>query len=136
MPQLRKTVTDTEKLDALKNELVRQEIARRNPVDGDVIQVLVGDRVGIADDGRLIVLTETGAAEVGDETGYTKSFCTMLDELAKQRPALFKEKSGSETEKNPFAKGANFNITEQMVLLRTNPERAEYLQYLASAGKN
>ena len=129
-------MTADETLEKLKSQLVRQEIERRNPVDADVVHHIVASRVGIADDGRLIALTENGVAEVGDDPGYTMSLGTMLDDLAKQRPALFRESKAEEAVKNPFAKGPYFNITEQMVLLRSDPARAEHLQYLASVGKN
>jgi hypothetical protein len=130
-------VTDTEKLAALKAELVRQEIQRRNPVDSDVIHTLVADRVGIASDGRLIAIDPaTGTAVVGDDAGYTKSLATVLDELSQQRPALFRETIAEETVKNPFVRGPYWNITEQMVLMSRDPARAEHLQYLASTGKN
>ena len=130
-------MTADETLEKLKAQLVRQEIERRNPVDTDVVHHLVASRIGIADDGRLIAVDpSTGAAEVGNDAGYTKSLGTMLDELSQQRPALFRESKAEETVKNPFAKGPYFNITEQMVLLRSDPARAEHLQYLASVGKN
>jgi hypothetical protein len=129
-------MTADETLEKLKAQLVRQEIERRNPVDADVVNHLVASRVGIAEDGRLIALTENGVAEVGDDAGYTKSLGTMLDELSKQRPALFRETKTDDTVKNPFAKGPYWNLTEQMVLLRSDPTRAEFLQYLASTGKS
>ena len=129
-------MTADETLEKLKAQLVRQEIERRNPVDTDVVHHLVASRIGIADDGRLIAVDpSTGAAEVGDDAGYTKSLATVLDELSVQRPALFRESKAEEAVRNPFVRGPYWNVTEQWVLMTRDPQRAEHLQYLASTGK-
>lgn len=123
-------------LNALKRRLIRDEIARRNPLDVDAVEALIGQGFAIAQDGRIIAQNPEGGAQVGNGAGYTRDIGECLDDLVRQRPSLFRGNPSSgegdhTAEKNPFAKGLHFNITHQMQIMRTDPQRAEHLQYLA-----
>ena len=131
-----------DQLAALKRRLIRDEITRRNPLDVDAVEALIGSHYAIAPDGRIVAHNPDGGALVGNGPGFTKDVGEVLDDLTRQRPTLFRGgpaspgKGDIAAEYNPFAKGPGFSITQQMILLKNEPDRAEYLQHLASLGRH
>ncbi len=120
----------------MKSKLIRAEIAARRAVDVDAVEALVSQRISMSETGDMFAIDATGAALVGTDPGHTMGLGAYLDQVARDRPALFEKAangSGPAGKRgNPWVEGPGFSITEQMVLLNTAPERAARLQ--AEAG--
>ncbi|CAO4181339.1 hypothetical protein [Methylorubrum extorquens] len=116
--------------DALKKlaaKVVRRQIEDAKPVDVDAVAALV--TFDVTDSGDILITDERGARRIGRADGYNMSLAERLDEIAAERSALFgKSATKPETDpSNPFVTGPNFSMTKQMLMFRTDPERAEYL---------
>lgn len=110
-------------------EMVADRDVRHREVDGNII---------------LEVLDENGHPRIKDHLGTPFTLADYMTELREKRPALFQAdgKSGlgtSETNRapsgqaagpqgNPFKPGASFSITQQMILMRSDPAKAARLQ--------
>lgn len=120
---------DNPALKALAARLVREEVERRKPTDVDAVMQSIADRFTVTDAGDIVAVNETGARLVGKSTDYNMGISEYLDTLAKEQPEVF---GPAEKVSNPFRKGPNFNLSRQMVLMRTDPELAD--QLAAEAG--
>lgn len=111
-------------LKALAARLVREEVERRKPKDVDAVMNVVGDRFTVTDAGDIVAVSETGARLVGKSADYNMGIGEYLDTLAKEQPDIF---GPAEKASNPFKKGAEYNLSKQMVLMRSDPELADKL---------
>lgn len=121
---------DSPALKALAARLVREEVERRKPKDVDAVMNVVGDRFTVTDAGDIVAVSETGARLVGKSADYNMGIGEYLDILAKEQPDIF---GPAEKVSNPFRKGPDFNLSRQMVLMRTDPEMADKLAAEAGA---
>jgi hypothetical protein len=116
----------------MKSKLIRAEIAARRAVDVDAVEALVSQRISMSETGDMFATDATGAALVGTDPGHTMGLGEYLDQVARDRPALFEKAAngGSSASKrdNPWVEGPGFSVTKQMILLNTAPERAARLQ--------
>lgn len=122
----------TIQLPALKKlaaKIVRAEVERRSPVDIEFVAEYVARHVDMDGSGELIAVDEAGVPRFGPAPDYatTMSVGELLDEIEAERPALFGKSAITDAQDNPFVKGPGFSMTQQMIMWRTDPERAEYL---------
>ncbi|OHV17879.1 hypothetical protein BK022_02775 [Methylorubrum extorquens] len=84
--------------------------------------MLVTARLRITESGDLVALNRGGSVMPGD------ALANAIEDIRKANPSLFGETAKPPADAdNPFAKGPSKNITAQMQLWRSDPERAEYL---------
>lgn len=89
-------------------------------------------------DGKLTVLDADGKPsantpdELAKEIAANKAFAPLLVASLANGGGASGSKGGRAADKNPFAKGDGFNLTEQARLLRENPALAEQLKSQAS----
>lgn len=107
----------------LSIRLLKSEIAARNPVDPKAVEDLIAPRVRIDGVGNVYVVDKAGNRE------DNKSFEQFLDQVVKDRPDLWKNGPASSggSKGNPFAKGPNYSVTKQMILIQSDPDTAEKL---------
>lgn len=135
----------------LIDNAIKGELAKLNPLDDarDAIELLARQAIQLKVDAngayQVEILDAQGNPRVKDHFGNPLTVGEFLTEIRETRPGLFKPdpingagtKPGAGNQKpntgakNPWAK-ETFNLTEQMVLLNTNPTQAAQLK--AQAG--
>lgn len=115
----------------LASRVLRAEIAARNVRDVNTVIDTISTRIRFDDAGEIYVVTKDGQRD------HTASFDSFMDEVKVNRPDLFKGAGSPNTggNKNPFMKGSSFSITNQMFLIKSNPELAEEYKAEAEAAK-
>lgn len=119
-------------LKKLALKVARTEIQKRKPIDLELIETLIADRLAVTADGDVVAADETGTPRVGRGPGFTVSVADLLDEVQASRPSLFtaavtKKDAPISSVKNPFIKGPDYSITNQMILYRTDPAKADHM---------
>jgi hypothetical protein len=115
---------DNPAMASLARRLIVSELASKGARDPETIEMLVTARLRISETGDLVALNRGGSVMPGD------ALANAIEDIRKANPSLFEAaaKTAGETPNgNPFAKGPDFSITAQMMLFRTDPERAEHL---------
>lgn len=118
------TNQDNPAMASLARRLIVAELASKGAKDPETVEMLVTARLRITESGDLVALNRGGSAMPGD------ALANAIEDIKKTNPSLFGDaaKPAGETAKgNPFAKGADFSVTAQMMMFRTDPERAEHL---------
>lgn len=115
--------TNNPALASLARRLIVAELAARGANDPAAVETLVAPRLRLDANGDFIALGHGGSVLPGI------LLSDVLDDVQKSNPDLFNSPvtSGSKHGKdqnNPFATG---NVTGQMLLWRSDPERAEYM---------
>ncbi|PJI55968.1 hypothetical protein CTI14_00595 [Methylobacterium radiotolerans] len=123
-------------INTLKLKLVAAELAKLGITDRAKV-VAIAERTMVGENGELIGLKADGNRGVGSAANYELSIADVAQDMgettiAPSNPGQVSLRHG---EKNPFAKGPFYSITEQMLLLKNDPERAEFMQYQASIGR-
>lgn len=110
-------------LASLARRIVIAELKARGATDPESVEALVSPRLRIDDNGDFIAVGHGGSVLPGIRLS------NVLDDVEKSNPALFGKTAGkpSNDPSNPFAPGAGHSVTRQMLLWRSDPERAEYL---------
>ncbi|KQQ04706.1 hypothetical protein ASF56_09780 [Methylobacterium sp. Leaf122] len=112
---------------SLARRLIVAELKSRGAVDPETIEMLVTARLRITESGGLVALNRGGFAMPGD------ALANAIEDIAKANPSLFEGsardagKAQGEDTSNPFASGPGHNVTAQMLMWRSDPERAEHL---------
>ena len=124
----------TPALERLAATLVRAEVERRKPIDVEAVAEYISRHVEVTASGDLVAVDEHGVPRVGPGPDYgAMSVSDLLDEVEAKRPTLFGKptKTGATTvgttRDNPFAAGPHYSVTKQMILWRTEPDKAEFL---------
>lgn len=115
-------------LRALAERIIRTEIEKRDPIDSEILSRYVSQSAGVDENGDIVMHDMLGAVVMNGDR--PQSLAEHLDDLQKSRPTLFKSNAVSEPvapTRNPFVKGPQHNLTEQMLLWRSDPEKAEAL---------
>ena len=115
----------------LASRVLRAEIAARNVRDVSTVIDAISTRIRFDDQGEIYVVDKQGQRDA------SKTFDTFLDEVKVNRPDLFRGAGSPNTggNINPFMKGPGFSITNQMFMIRSNPELAEEYQAQAEVTK-
>lgn len=122
------TAPDTE---TMRMAAIRREAARRGAAD-DTVFTILRSLITVNADGDLV------------EQGTGKPLDAFMDDLEKTNPAYFgkaadRSNPGKDSPqndvKNPFVKGPFYSVTQQMLLMKSDPEKAEFFQYQASIGR-
>lgn len=111
----------------LSERIIRAEIEKRNPLDADVLTRFVSQSADVDDNGEIVLTDVTGPVVMNGARPVSLS--EHLDTIERERPTLFQDKTEgapASPARNPFAKSQH-NLTEQMVLWRTDPKKAEAL---------
>lgn len=139
----------------LKETAITVELSKLNPLDEarDALEIIASNVVEIQEiNGEFVpvVVNADRSPRVKLGENYESVPFTISDlmaEMREKRAALFKPdqtrgaglgpategKPASKTSTNPFIPGPNFNLTEQMILLRNDPKKAAAFQ--AEAGQ-
>jgi hypothetical protein len=118
------TSADNPAMASLARRLIVSELKSRGAVDPETIEMLVTARLRVTESGDLVALNRGGSAMPGD------ALANAIEDIKKVNPSLFGDTAkpaGETPDGNPFAKGPDFSVTAQMMLFRTDPERAEHL---------
>ncbi|MGE8128862.1 hypothetical protein ACQKQD_17965 [Methylobacterium sp. NPDC080182] len=123
-------------IQTLKLKLVAAELAKLGITDRAMV-VAIAERTMVGDNGELIGLKADGNRGVGSAANYELSIADVAQDMgetvtAAQPPGQGK---GQSLDRNPFVKGPHWNLTEQVMMMKSDPERAEYMQHLASIGR-
>lgn len=105
----------------LASRLLHAEVAAKNPRDVNAVIDAISTRIRFDNDGEIFVVDRNGQRD------HSKTFDGFLTEVQRDRPELF-SKSGAtagDGNANPFRKGSGFSITNQMLLMKSNPELAK-----------
>lgn len=115
----------------LASRVLRAEVAARNVKDVNTVIDTISTRIRFDDQGEIYVVDKQGLRD------QSKTFDTFLEEVKINRPDLFRGAGSPNTggNANPFLKGPGFSITNQMFLIKSNPELAEEYQAQAEATK-
>ena len=134
----------------LKENMIKTELSKQNPLDVavDLLERMIGDNVKMREvNGEYIVevVDEKGVPRIKDYAGTPMSVADYVSEMREKKAALFKPddtrgadltrqsgKAPASESKNPWVKGPSFSITQQMVLMNTDPNTAK--RYMAEAG--
>lgn len=110
-------------LASLARRIVIAELKARGATDPESVEALVSPRLCLDDDGNFIALGHGGSVLPGILLSH------VLDDVERSNPALFGKIAGkpSTDPSNPFAPGAGHSVTKQMLMWRSDPERAEHL---------
>ena len=113
----------------LASRVLRAEVAARNVKDVNSTIDAISTRIRFDEAGEIYVVDQNGQRD------YTKNFESFLDEVKVDRPDLFRDAGAPSTGGNahPFMKGPGFSITNQMFLIKSNPELAEEYQAATEA---
>ncbi|MFD6319884.1 hypothetical protein [Methylorubrum thiocyanatum] len=118
--------TNNPALASLAKRIVIAELKARGARNPENVESMVATRLRLNDAGDFIAVDQGGSALPG------KLLADVLDDVQRSNPSLFRsplpagpagKAHGTDTS-NPFATG---NITGQMLLWRSDPERAEFL---------
>lgn len=126
-------MTEQTALKKLAAKVARAEIVKRRPIDLEIIETLISSQIVVTADGDIVAADETGAPRIGKGPTFgTMSVSELLDEVQTARPSLFaaavtKKDAPISSVKNPFIKGPDYSITNQMILYRTDPAKADTL---------
>lgn len=114
-------------LHTIKRRLIREEIARRNVVDADVVAAMLERATDFYLDGELVAVDANGIARTGHGASPTLPLSDLVDEIAERSPALFGAKAAQAkgVVLDPSAKG--FSLTAAMVASRNDPIAYEAL---------
>lgn len=120
------TNRDNPALASLARRLVIAELKSRGARNPENVESMVAPRLRLDDSGDLVAVDHGGSVLPG------KLLSDVLDEVQRAHPTLFRStlpasKSQDKAQSNPFSPGPSHNVTSQMLLWRTDPERAEYL---------
>ncbi|MER2252932.1 hypothetical protein ABS772_23730 [Methylorubrum podarium] len=120
------TNTNNPALASLARRLVMAELAARGARNPENVESIVAPRLRLDGSGDLVAVDHGGSVLPG------KLLSDVLDDVQRSHPSLFRSplpagKSQGKEQSNPFAPGPGHSITEQMILWRSDPERAEYL---------
>lgn len=115
----------------LASKVLRAEIAARNVRDVNTVIDAISTRIRFDDQGEIYVVDKQGQRDT------SKTFDKFLEEVKINRPDLFRGAGSPNTggNANPFLKGPNFSITNQMFMMKSNPELAADYQAEAEATK-
>ena len=110
-------------LASLARRIVIAELKARGARNPENVESIVASRLRLDDAGDFIAVDHGGSVLPG------KLLADVLDDVQRSNPTLFRsplpaDKSPGTDTSNPFATG---NITGQMLLWRSDPERAEFL---------
>ncbi|MGN7127810.1 hypothetical protein [Methylorubrum thiocyanatum] len=110
-------------LASLAKRLIIAELAARGARNPENVESMVAPRLRLDGSGDLVAVDHGGSVLPG------KLLADVLDDVQRAHPTLFRsplpaDKSPGTDTSNPFATG---NITGQMLLWRSDPERAEFL---------
>ncbi|TXM72915.1 hypothetical protein FV218_12310 [Methylobacterium sp. WL69] len=119
-------------LKKLAAKVARAEIVKRKPIDIELIETLISSQIVVTAEGDIVAADETGSPRVGKGPNFTVSVSELLDEVQASRPSLFtaavtKKDAPVSSGKNPFIKGPDYSITNQMILYRTDPAKADHM---------
>ncbi|MCP2080814.1 UNVERIFIED_ORG: hypothetical protein J2W74_002000 [Methylorubrum zatmanii] len=110
---------DNPAMASLARRLIVAELASKGAKDPETIEMLVSARLRITESGDLVALNRGGSVMPGD------ALANAIEDIKKTNPSLFGDAAKPAGDaSNPFATG---NITGQMLLWRSDPERAEFL---------
>lgn len=129
----------------LAQKLISAELKAAGSTDPDVLASYAMSSIKIEDDGNLTIVDDTGKPRIGKNQNYSNmSISEYITELKTSRPSFFGESPKSEPAQakpvqaqkgvnpaNPFVKGPNFSVTQQMILMRTDPELADHMAFEA-----
>ena len=109
----------------LAKKIVLAEIEKRGAKDANAVESIVGRRLRLDSDGDIIMVDPEGRSLPG------LGLADALDALQRSQPELFRSSVAAlktaARNPNPFAPGADFSMTAQMLLWRSDPEKAETL---------
>ncbi|ARO53359.1 hypothetical protein B2G69_03765 [Methylorubrum zatmanii] len=108
---------------SLARRLIVAELAARGAKNPETVEALVAPRLRLDGSGDLV------AVDLGGSVLPGKLLRDVLDDVQRSNPTMFKFALPADIAKdkehgNPFATG---NVTGQMLLWRSDPERAEHL---------
>lgn len=114
---------------ALAKKVLLAQVAARNVKDVDITIDAISTRIRFDGEGEIYVVDKNGQRD------DSKTFGKFLDEVRVDRPDLFKDAGPVNTvsHKNPFVKGPSFSITNQMILINSNPDLATKFKAEAEA---
>ncbi|GJE80912.1 hypothetical protein [Methylorubrum thiocyanatum] len=113
---------DNPAMASLARRLIVAELASKGAKDPETIEMLVTARLRITESGDLVALNRGGSVMPGD------ALANAVEDIRKTNPSLFGDTAKPEGDAgNPFADGPSKNVTAQMLLWRSDPERAEHL---------
>lgn len=117
---------DNPAMSNLARRLIVSELASKGARDPETIEMLVTARLRIIETGDLVALDRGGSVMPGD------ALANAIADIRKTNPSLFEETAkpageNSNGNPNPFKDGPHKNVTDQMILWRSDPERAEFL---------
>ncbi|MGV7031033.1 hypothetical protein [Methylobacterium symbioticum] len=123
-------------VEAMKARAIRAELERQGAKDPESLEALIAKQTTVNERGEILAVTGHGAIRVGNGPDYNMGCAELIAEFAKERPGLFVSKAEpAETkgrpQRNPFQAGPGFSMTEQMVLIKSNPKLAEQLAFEA-----
>lgn len=135
----------------MRDNQIKDEVAKANPLDDarDAVELLVGKFVKTSmKDGKVVVevLDTNGNPRIKDVNGTPFTVADLVAEIREKSASLFKpdEKRGLGTVPgsngnpsgggvvNPYAK-ETYNLTQQMMLEKSNPQLAKQLEAAANA---
>ncbi|MEG9503165.1 MAG: hypothetical protein MIN69_15150 [Methylorubrum extorquens] len=116
---------DNPAMASLARRLIVAELASKGAKDPETIEMLVTARLRITESGDLVAFNRGGSVMPGD------ALANAIEDIKKVNPSLFGDiepaEKSSDGASNPFASGPAHNVTAQMLLWRSDPERAEHL---------
>jgi hypothetical protein len=117
--------TNNPALASLAKRLIIAELRSQGATDPETVEALVSSRLRITAEGEVVALNRGGSVMPGE------ALQGVIADLKRHNPSLFPGSKPADTApasaKNPFAAGPDHNLTAQMVMWRSDPERAEYL---------
>lgn len=136
--------------DLMKRNTIKSELVKAKPIDdvADMLERQIAENVRLREvDNRWVieVLDESGAPRIKDYNGTPMTVSDYVAELREKKPSLFQPDntsgagvtakpngaSRSDT-KNPWVKGPNFSVTQQMILMNKDPQAAR--RFMSEAG--
>ncbi|GEP03689.1 hypothetical protein [Methylobacterium oxalidis] len=111
-------------LRALAGRLLKAEIAARRARDVEAVEKAVAPLLRLDAEGAFIAVDAAGNPLAG------QGLDDVLAKVQADRPELFEaggKAAGTTSTTNPFAQGPAYSVTNQMLLWRADPERAEHL---------
>lgn len=118
---------------ALKLKLVASELAKLGITDQQKV-IAIANRTEVDESGAIIGLKADGNYGVGSGFNCHLSIAEVASDMGETVTANG-QKRDSAGQVNPFQKGPNFNMTAQVILMKSDPELAEHFQYLAGIGR-
>lgn len=129
LAQANKRLVEDAKRAAIGMALARAQVKDPNRVYETIASQVLQDNFG-----RWVV-GENGVAKVGPDEDATYSIDRLVADVTGKSSTDTASKRNAGGLANPFVRGPHWNLTEQAIMMRSDPEKAEYLQHLAGLGK-